>query len=308
MYLIGKLQTGFVTLLVLCCLCLVFLTELNAYAEPAQNASTQEATGKFLNPADQIFVSNRASDEEIPFPERSPIDHSLAPHWLGAGPNLRKAAMLRYWSTGLGLAATAAPLFGDSDSADQAAIALSIASIGVGLFAPHYIGEAGEELGWAGPALKKYRSSFYGGLKWTLLGVGATVGGVRINVPVVAFGGLLVTAGAGLYTGLVPPYYIGSAGNHLRPLDGLSPEMNRKIDQAGSHLRRSCLFTYTSIAASVVGGVLLAAGIEEENNSTIALGVAAGIVGTGLGVLSSVEIDLAGRRLEEIRSVPRPRP
>lgn len=119
----------------------------------------------------------------------------------------------------------------------------------------------------------------------------------------VVYAGLIFTGGSALYTILVPPYSIGSAGSYLRQADSLSADGNLQIRSAGSNLKQSCALQYVGIATSMAGSVLTVWGAIDDDDSKVTTGSVLTIAGAGFNLLTSILLDRAGTKLEQTASM-----
>lgn len=230
---------------------------------------------------------------------------------MDAGRNLKIAAGLRYAGFGLGLASVAL-----SRSSDETALDLSrILQYGTTFFliSPYYVGKAGTELTkarlgsqvyGAGLALQKYRTHYYGGLAATILGTGllalSLYGGYGGGIADMGVVWGTIAVGGFVFTSLVPPYYLRSAGSYLSKTNSRSEDINLQMHKVGSHLTTARNCKYYSIAAYLLGGAITAYGVLEDDDSGIYMG--SFILGFGAisDLLNTVMLNYAGAELDKV--------
>ena len=228
---------------------------------------------------------------------------------LNAGRNLEIAAGLRYAGFGSGIASLALYQYGDKSDSDLGRI-LQYGS-GILFVSPYYIGRAGKELAkanlniqtkQAGTALQKYRSSYYGGLAMAVAGGGILAIRLYNEAELEEPSSIALAAVAlvgFLYSSLAPPHYLGSAGSYLSKMDMPSDNVNLQMSKVGTHLKKAGAYQYSSFFAYLLGGVLTAYGISEDDDSSVLMG---GFI-LGLGALSdlisTIRISCAGMGLNK---------
>jgi len=196
---------------------------------------------------------------------------------LDAGRDLKTAAGLRYAGFGLGLAGLALSLYGDKSDLDLSR-ALQCGSVAL-LISPYYIGKAGKELAQAhldnqidkaGTALRKYRSSYYGGLATAVLGAGLLAAGLNNESDYQAAVGAAVALGGLLYSFFAPPHCLMSARSYIIDEMNIQPgKGSLLIHKIGGHLGDAGIYQYGSIFAYLLGGIITTYGVLQDDDTGI---------------------------------------
>jgi len=174
------------------------------------------------------------------------------------------------------------------------------------LISPYYIRKAGIQLSRAnfgdqiresGIALQKCGSSYYDGLVISILGTGLSAGGIIKKSESAQIAGVAFILGGLIYSSIVPPHYLSTAGSSLGKAEFPFMEANLLLHEAGMHLVDAGGLQYGGIISLLGGITAIAYGLSNNDESSLMAGIGVSGLSILLNIVADIRIGIAGMRL-----------